>query len=114
VGEALCIGGGRGVGGRGDGRRRQGALTGGGATPGVAGSDTHRRGRRGAEEAGVRCQVGRREVRIHGVGQATRGWAAQGQELRCRSGGVRSGGWRGVGQASWRTRAGVNWTIGSR
>jgi hypothetical protein len=32
-------------------------LTGGGAARGVAGSDAHRRGRRGVEEAGARCRA---------------------------------------------------------
>jgi hypothetical protein len=44
--------------------------------------------------------VGRREIGSHRVGQATRGWMVRGQELRCRSGSVGSGGWREVGQAS--------------
>jgi hypothetical protein len=34
-----------------------GALVGGGATRGVAGSGAHRQRRRGAKEAGARCQA---------------------------------------------------------
>jgi hypothetical protein len=52
----------------------------------------------GRREVGRRG-VGRREVKSRRVGQATRGWAAWGQELRCQSGSVGSGGWCGVDQA---------------
>jgi hypothetical protein len=90
-------------------------LTGGGAARGVAGSDAHRRGRRGAEEAGRdvgrhevgRRRVGRREVGSRRVGQATWGWVAWGQELRCWSSNVGSGGWRGASRAGGEDARGV-------
>jgi hypothetical protein len=90
----------------------QGALTGGGAARGVAGSDARRRGRRGAEEAGR--DVGRHEVRRRRAGQTTWGWVAWGQELRCWSGSVGSGGWGGRARGWSVGLAGVGWIVGSR
>jgi hypothetical protein len=77
-------------------RRREGEageLAGGGAARGVAGSSSHRRGRRGAEEAGARCQAVR--------GRTARGWDARGRESRGQSGGTGSDGWRRVRQVAW-------------